>query len=179
MRCARAVVCVAASIAVLGCGQDQLRTTHAAFHTSPELWSGPRVFHRPFETSYEDRIQVSRVPLVRAASDRVLSSNGAYWFARQEPDTQHPGPWHTVVDVFNERDELVRIKIEDHCSHDVETSWINEKLVYIEVWWGRVLGTSMVYDVEAERFLFKEMMHAGSIPFQQYREARISATETK
>ena len=53
-----------------------------------------------------------------------------------------------------------------------DVRWINEKLLYIEVWWGRVVGSSFVFDVEHEKFVHKETVHDGLIPFQQFREAQ-------
>lgn len=77
------------------------------------------------------------------------------------------GPWNTVIAVFNERGFHILIRLLDHSNPDVIVTWINEKLLYINVWWGRIIGTSLIYDVENEGFIYKEMVHDGVIPFQQ------------
>jgi hypothetical protein len=105
--------------------------------------------------------------------------NGAYWFATN-PDSAPERPseksvrFHVDtpdvrVRVFNERDQQIDIVLKDHDPSSLITaSWVTEKLLFIRVWWGRVLGTDMVFDVERESFVYREMVNDGDIPFRQW-----------
>jgi hypothetical protein len=50
--------------------------------------------------------------------------------------------------------------------------WVNERLLYVQVWWGRILGSWYLIDVEAEKVVYREMVHSGEIPFQQAHEGQ-------
>jgi hypothetical protein len=147
----------------------------SAIHTSPEHWTRPRIFHEPFDQEFESQIVLSRTAV--SADDVpkkiIPSGNGAYWFGVHYPDrTQSQGdPWNTRIMVYNERGYLVQLELKRiHYCRDIE--WINEKLLKVRVWWGRVVATDLILDVEKEKFVYQEMVHGGSIPFQQYQEAK-------
>ena len=141
------------------------------YHTTPDKWDTPRVFHTPFDNKYTDRMKFSHSDL-RDCPEKVLSPNQAYWFHIQRPNTKKEGPWSTAVYVYNERTYAIKIEFLDHAGYDVRASWINEKLMYLEVWWGRILGTYIIYDVEQENVVKEEMVHYGGIDFQQWHEHR-------
>ncbi len=48
-----------------------------------------------------------------------------------------------------------------------EARWINEKLLFIRVWWTRHTATDLIFDVELRREIFREMAHDGIMLFQQ------------
>ncbi len=72
----------------------------------------------------------------------------------------------TPILIFNERAYLIRIapttNDPDYVLKRVE--WVNEKLVYIEIWWGRVLGSCFIFDAEKELMVYREMVNDGSLP---------------
>ena len=142
------------------------------WHTPPDKWSEPRIFHSTFEDRYNERIVITRTEITDETKKHHYSDNKAYWFILQEPDFMKSGPWSTIIKIFNERDYLINIQLVDHNQYGVKAKWINEKLLYIQVWWGRVLGSYLIYDVEKERVIIKEMLHDGNIPFQQYQQVR-------
>lgn len=83
-----------------------------------------------------------------------------------------PGPYSTTVMVYNERDYCTTITLKNHKNGEPKVKWINQKLLYIEVWWGRILGTTLIYDVEKETMLHKEMVHDGGIDWLQWTQAQ-------
>jgi hypothetical protein len=93
------------------------------FHTSPGDWEDPRTFHTPFEEDLV-QLQVGRVEAEPGDLPRTWSPNKAYWFVERENTI-----WDVDVDVFNERDYLVRISFAKHKSGAVQARWINEKLI--------------------------------------------------
>jgi hypothetical protein len=140
------------------------------FHTTPDRWKEWRMFHRPFDPNYESRLELSHSDMDSATGERSLSPNRAYWFALVKGDHMKPGPRDANLFIFNERDSLVHILVKDYLY--VEANWINEKLVYVEIWWGRVLGTYMIFDVEREEIVTREMIHEGGTEFMQWQQAR-------
>jgi hypothetical protein len=148
------------------------------WHTTPDKWKEPRIFHSGFEKEYQNRIKISHTKLysknaAQNEKEKNYSPNKAYWFVVYSPDTMKPGPWSTEINIFNERDYIIKIELVDHAAtYMTTTKWINEKLLYIEFWWGRILGTYLIFDVENENIVIKEMVYDGGIAFQQWQQIR-------
>jgi hypothetical protein len=138
------------------------------WHTSPACWKQPRAFQSPFDPQFADRIVVESMPLANP-SQQIGSPNGAYWFSVQSPDFTKEAPWTTQVLIFNERPTLIRLALRDHGNVQPTVSWVNEKLLFLRVSWGRILDTDMIFDVEEATFLSREMRWWGAIAFQQFR----------
>ena len=143
------------------------------FHTRPDKWAEPRIFHSSFNQRYSDRISISRVALADVNEPKEVSPNKAYWFSACYPDTVKPGPYDFRADIYNERDYLIRLKVSDvYGNYEQQIRWINEKLLYVKVWWGRVKGADFVIDVEREAVIHQEDVNRGAIPFQQWQQAK-------
>lgn len=145
------------------------------WHTHPDKWKEPRRFHMPFDERYESRVRISLADLGSPAGTRVFSPNRAYWFALESARREGNSHFHVsssdaAVHVFNERDRLIRIKlIKRDPDLPLEIDWINEKLLYVEVWWSGALGSSLIYDVERESILLREMVNDGKVPYQNFK----------
>jgi hypothetical protein len=92
------------------------------------------------------------------------SPNGVYYFTISEPHTSNPS-----VLVYSEKNHITRIAFGEVKSLG-GVSWINERLLYLRVWWGREAATDIVFDVEKERVVHAESVHGGRNAFEQYRE---------
>jgi len=144
------------------------------FHTTPDKWKEARIFQTPFDEQWADRIIIEKVPFQESSKEKTFSPNGAYWFYEQKPDTMKPGPYELSLDIFNERDYLIRLKIlKVYGNFITDTNWINEKLIYITAWWGRVLGVNLIFDVESEKIIYKENVNDGGIPYLQWQQSKI------
>jgi hypothetical protein len=128
------------------------------------------VFHRPVGAEYTPRIAVGRDLRSVPEGERQFSPNKAYYYVAQCADTSTPSPWDSLISVFNERPGYLQIVFTDHSQYNLSLEWINEKLIFLRVWWGRVLGTDVILDVERETIVYQEMVHGGTIPFQQYKQ---------
>ncbi len=151
-----------------------------SIHTPLSKWKEPRSFHTEFDEKYEDQINISRIKLNdNITIKKVYSPNRAYWYAKQygwaknnsdEVRETNELPKAGYIYIYNERDYLTKITIYDnYINFRISENWINEKLLYIEIWWGRILGTYLVFDVEKEKVLEKEMIHFGEMMYQQYK----------
>ncbi len=54
----------------------------------------------------------------------------------------------------------------------IEARWINEKLLFIRVYWGRIVGSDYIFDVELGSFVHKEMVYDGTLLFQQTNQSK-------
>jgi hypothetical protein len=143
------------------------------FHTTPDKWEKPRIFHSQLNELSSERISVSRIPLSKTSGEKRFSPNGGYWFTVSQLDTMKPGPYNFEIDIFNERDYITRLELLDiYGNFKRQAEWINEKLLFVSVWWGRVMGTDLIFDVEQERVIYKETTNYGSIVFQQWQQAK-------
>ncbi len=140
------------------------------FHTHPSEWKEPRLYFTEFDRSFEKNIKITRIKLIDKGFVKNFSQNNAYWFVIVEPDFNNEGPWSSEIYIFNEREYLIKIVLKEHSSYTPEVFWINDKYLHIKVWWGRVLGSIFIYDVEKERIVIKEMIHDGTNIFNQYHE---------
>lgn len=102
---------------------------------------------------------------------RVLSPNRAYRYAVTRPDFKRPGPWTTAIHIHNDRDRLLRLALRDHGNTTPKIKWINDKLLYVEIWWGRIPGSTPIPDVETERTGLREMVWDGGLLYRQYFES--------
>lgn len=148
----------------------------ADFHTRPHCWSEPRIYH---DGGAAEPIPIRRVEGA-LGGEAERSPNGAYGFRIVEPDDSAGLSEPTLVLVDNERPYLLRMSLEG--GRSVTASWVNEKLVFVRVWWGRIAGTDYLVDVEREEVVHAETVRFGSVEFVQFKEAcaspEWSASET-
>ena len=56
-----------------------------------------------------------------------------------------------------------RLTFVDHSNNSPNAEWLNEKLLFVQVWWGQVVSTDMVFDTEKGQFVYKEMANYSEI----------------
>jgi hypothetical protein len=112
------------------------------------------VAYAPLGEHARARITLERPPPAATApveaGERRESPQGTRWLFAAEPDTTRPGPWTTVLSVrgYPTGAELLRITLRDHGGYGVRTAWLNEKLLFVQAWWGRIASSDLVIDVE-------------------------------
>ncbi len=144
------------------------------FHTSPDRWQQVRNYHTPItDVEFDDKIRISHYAYDRRAIEKkTLSPNGGYWFALETKVNENLEA-ETSLWVCNERDYLIGIKVlATDRRYRGQANWINEKLLYFQWWWGRVLGGYLIFDVESEQILQKEFIHGGQTAFEQFQQAK-------
>jgi len=143
-----------------------------AAQPDPSCWKEPRLFHQPFDNAIADRISITKSEFPAAFLTPVHSPNKAYYFMTVRPDFTREGPWSTAVYIYVEKDQLTRIDLLDHSSLAPGIEWLNEKLLSIRVWWGRIMGTDLIIDVETGTIVSKEMVVDGRILYEQHAESQ-------
>ena len=111
------------------------------------------------------RIEIARdVPREDAVAglEAVRSPQGTARLLIARPDTSKPGPWATQIYAVGNAARPLRLSVRFHDHvHQVRTHWINEKLVHFQVWWGRLLATDVILDLETAKVLHAEDANHG------------------
>lgn len=129
----------------------------------PDCWTQAR----DYQTDGDDWNWASRTRIERVVASKpeavTVSPNGAYYFAVQADEQRQ------AVLVFAEKDHQVRISFAD-ARGLTGARWINERLLYLRVWWGRVAASDLIIDVEKGRVVLSESTHDGTNAMQQHQE---------
>jgi hypothetical protein len=123
------------------------------------------VTYEKFDEQFAGRMTIQSGPASSpAVGEKQFSPQKTRWITVREPDTTKPGPWTTVVWVRKSGDGVPQmLRFVDHASGGVHLQWLNEKLLYGSVWWGRIVSTDFVFDVEKKRFIYREMANYGQM----------------
>lgn len=126
-------------------------------------WTKPRNFHVAFDETFAPNIMVAESSNDSVPEAVVFSANNAYWFY-VEPYDVEASEQRIVLD--GNRGVTITLK-DAYLNFPVRVTWVNEKLVFISVWWGRVAGTEMIFDIEKNEFVYREMVYDGAQLYQQ------------
>ena len=110
------------------------------------------------------KIRIERVSLTDvqfrelATLPKTTAEFGSRWLVERRPDTMRPGPWTTRLYIFDAADarHCVLVELTDHASYDVQRTWLNDKMLFVRVSWGRIVCTDFVLDTETTRFAYAE-----------------------
>lgn len=129
----------------------------------PDCWTQVR----NYQTDGDDWNWPSRTKIEHIVATKpdlvTLSPNGTYYFA-----VSKSAPGQSVL-IFSEKEDMVRISFSD-AKGLTDVKWVNERLLYMRVWWGRVAATDLLFDVEKERVVHSESTHDGTNAMQQHQE---------
>ncbi|MEC9359705.1 MAG: hypothetical protein VX836_17775 [Pseudomonadota bacterium] len=72
-------------------------------------------------------------------------------------DTTRAGAGRVVVAVQPRGGKATYLSFDP--ARSVRARWLNERLVYIEAWWGRIAASELVFDSLERRFLYRKLAH--------------------
>jgi hypothetical protein len=143
-------------------------TTHADGWSGlpPDCWTKPRIYHdQDRDNPWKKNVTIARVQ-TKKLKPGVYSPNKAYFFVKEgkgRPDAK--------ITVYAEKkDHLIEIRFVELFAL-TDARWINEKLLFMRPWWGKVAATDIIYDVEKEMVIHSESVKDGAIAYRQYRES--------
>lgn len=140
------------------------------FHTNPACWNGPRIYHEgPPTDELASRIRLVHEPPGAMPEEAVVSPNGGYRFWVQTPDTSQPGPWKAALFIDAEGDTWPTLLVEE-VAGPIQPRWINEKLIFVRVVWGRIAFSDLILDVEKGELVYHEQARDGQIVYQQFQQ---------
>lgn len=126
-----------------------------------------KVRYAPFDEGFSGKFQIRSSPGPDAqisSKDKIFSTQHTRWLIEALPDTMKPGPWTTRVYVgAGGSAPDVELRLIDETKGGVSARWLNEKLIFGEVWWGRIYATDFIFDVEQQKYVYREMAHFGEL----------------
>ncbi len=131
----------------------------------PDCWTRSRMVHSVQDPSdfwqKHTRITTRKAEKPKAGQ---LSPNKGYLFA-----VENDRPSGRVT-IYAEKDHLVEIHFTELFGL-TNVQWVNEKLIFMRAWWGRIAATDILFDVESEKVIYSEPLTDGFMAMQQYRES--------
>lgn len=115
-----------------------------------------------------EKIEIRNVSLPAGhptGGQRVVSPQGTVWFDEVDPDYMSTKvPWTTTLYVggIGHSGVFLQVSFKDH-GNTFSARWINEKLVFIQVWWGRFASSDIILDVSRRQFIYNEFAHYGEL----------------
>jgi len=79
-------------------------------------------------------------------------------FAKSQPDFTRNGPWSTDIYLSGRLSRQVRLHlfVKDHGNEGVKANWINDKLLFLQLWPGRLSSHDLILDIETGKFIYDE-----------------------
>ena len=110
------------------------------------------------------QIKISRISLRKEELSKLAdlpkskTDYGLRWLVEEKPNTMRDGPWNTRLYLFEagHTKHCLRVELIDHASYEVKYSWLNEKMLFVSVSWGRIAWTDFVLNSETLRFSYIE-----------------------
>jgi hypothetical protein len=129
----------------------------------PDCWTESRLYQTNDDAyDWKSRTKIERIVTTKPATV-TYAPNRTYYFALPKD------PPHQPLLIFAEKDHFVRVSFTEPLAVN-DVKWINEQLLYMRVWWGRIAATDLLFDVEQERMVITASTHDGGIAMGQYRE---------
>ncbi len=105
--------------------------------------SDNKVQYAPFDANYAKRITLegtANTQVTAREDEKHYSPQRTGWQVSIEPNYTKNGPWITVVYIdFSDGSDPLKLSFIDHASGGVQVEWLNEKLLFGRVWWGRTI----------------------------------------
>jgi hypothetical protein len=71
------------------------------------------------------------------------------------------GPHTTALQIFSVKTGARWRMDFDRELDSVEVRWINEELIFVRAWWGRIVSTDLIFDIFSGRFLYAKEANYG------------------
>ncbi len=132
---------------------EPLNTLNVDAHTSIGL------SYQPFDESLSERIILHSIEDSAFDGEKISSPNklGAFW--SMFPNFSEEAPWSTTFYIEYEGKDALRLAFLNHANVLPRAQWINDELLYVNVWWGRIAGSDLILDVAREKFIYKKMFY--------------------
>jgi hypothetical protein len=135
--------------------------------TNTSQCSDNKVQYASFDANYAKRITLevtTNTQVAAGESEKHYSPQRTTWELSIEPNYTTNSSWITVIYVgFSDGSEPLKLSFIDHANGGVQVEWLNEKLLFGRVWWGRIYSTDFILDVQKRDFIYKEMAHYGDM----------------
>jgi len=135
------------------------------YHTRPSCWDETRMYHQVRMSNYVPKLKPTREKNLKLTEPLSNSPNNIYAYSI----INDPINKTKSLLIFNERTYLIKLDLLDNDPHyEPEIKWINEKMIFIRVWIGQIMGYDVIFDVEKEEILSTDTFIYGKIDYQQW-----------
>ena len=77
-------------------------------------------------------------------------------------DTMKSGPYFNAVEVFSTKGNPISWRLEiNNLKDNVRLQWLNEELLFLQAWWGRIVSTDAIFEVSSGRFIYVKEANYG------------------
>jgi hypothetical protein len=155
---------------LLGCSVIALTAAYSA--STPDRGQevppcdSAKVQYSQVEDKYLEKIKVQAVTELQVPDnvEKQFSPQRTFWLYAAQPNYQKDGPWTTTVLIKSADGNTMRkITFVDHGTGGVKLEWLNERLLFARVWWGRILSTDFILDVQNREFLYQQNAYYGQL----------------
>lgn len=125
-----------------------------------------KVQYSPVENKYLEKIKLQAVTELQVSeeADKKYSPQHTIWLYADQPNYQKDGPWTTTALIRSiDGNTLRKLTLIDHGNGGVDFEWLNERLLFVRVWWGRILSTDFIVDVQNREYLYQQNAYYGDI----------------
>ena len=94
-------------------------------------------------------------------SKKVISQLGPNsWFVAVDPVYTNAPPWNTTIFVGHVGNDkpFLKIAVLDH-GDTLNVKWITERLLHLNIWWGRFGMSDWIIDVDRGRVVYDELLN--------------------
>jgi hypothetical protein len=129
-------------------------------------------YSNPGAVPLKDRVIVTKLSgrpkSVLNETDRALkasSPQGIAAFNRVRiADTTKSGPRHNSIQLFTVSGPLYAWQIDLRDIRDnASLEWLNEDLIFIRVWWGRIVSTDLIFQLSTGTFIYAQEANYGAL----------------
>jgi len=146
------MICAARVFAIFGC---------AAIFSAPLAANAPPICEKNGFIPQQNlgpltapNISIASIDRPQLPSDACRSSDGKRYFWVDNPDTIKEGPWSARLIAVG--DEAAMSLSVDIIRGGLSPNWINERLIYVRVQFGRIYFSDLIIDVDTASFLHSE-----------------------
>jgi len=121
-------------------GCDEARVTYGA--------------HQPSASEF----QIAKAPPTLNGQAGILkkSTYGTRWLSQNDPDFTKNGPFSTTISVGDRNGALWMLTFPQHGNEAIQSDWLNEKLLFLRLWLGRIVSLDMILDVDHGVLVYSE-----------------------
>jgi hypothetical protein len=127
----------------------------------------PRQENVTYSKPSSENLQKIKIERISLTNEQLAKSvvepedkreNGSPLLAEERPVWTRDAPWNTRLYIFNSADtnRCVCVELLDHGAYEVHHTWLNNKMLFVKVPWGRLAETDFVLDTKTLRFAYIE-----------------------
>lgn len=117
--------------------------------------------YRPLHSQFGvERISLSPMPNVGEVKKTPQQTR---WLVQSQPDFRKQGPWTTTIMIGDKRGASLKLTFPNHGNQGITSEWLNEKLLFMRLWLGRIVSVDMIFDVEKATLTYSEAANYGQL----------------